>query len=32
MEAQQSGDWARYGEKILRLGEVLSRLPAPPPQ
>ena len=30
MEAQRAGDWARYGEEIRRLGEVLSRLPAPP--
>ncbi len=32
MEAQQSGDWARYGEEIRQLGEVLSRLSAPAPQ
>jgi len=32
MESQRSGDWARYGEEIRRLGEVLSRLPAPAPQ
>jgi len=32
MESQRSGDWARYGEEIRRLGEILSRLPAPAPQ
>jgi uncharacterized membrane protein (UPF0182 family) len=32
MEAQRSGDWARYGEEIRRLGEVLSRLSAPAPR
>jgi uncharacterized membrane protein (UPF0182 family) len=29
LEAQRAGDWARYGEEIRRLGEVLSRLGAP---
>jgi hypothetical protein len=32
MESQRSGDWARYGEEIRSLGEILSRLPAPPPE
>jgi len=32
MEAQRAGDWAGYGEQIRRLGEVLSRLPAPAPR
>ena len=26
LEAQRDGDWARYGEEIERLGEVLERL------
>ena len=26
LEAQRDGDWARYGEEIERLGEVLQRL------
>jgi uncharacterized membrane protein (UPF0182 family) len=26
MQAQRSGDWARYGEEIRRLGQVLERL------
>ena len=26
LEAQRNGDWARYGEEIERLGEVLQRL------
>jgi uncharacterized protein len=26
MEAQREGDWARYGEEIRRLGELLERL------
>jgi uncharacterized membrane protein (UPF0182 family) len=26
LQAQREGDWARYGEEIQRLGEVLSRL------
>jgi uncharacterized membrane protein (UPF0182 family) len=30
LEAQRAGDWARYGEEIKRLGEVLQRMnPAP---
>jgi uncharacterized membrane protein (UPF0182 family) len=32
MDAQRAGDWARYGEEIRRLGEALTRLPAPAPQ
>jgi hypothetical protein len=31
LEAQRAGDWARYGDEIGRLGEVLERLPAAPP-
>lgn len=34
LEAQRAGNWARYGEEIARLGEILDRLaqsqPAPP--
>jgi hypothetical protein len=26
LAAQRAGDWARYGEEIRRLGEVLDRL------
>jgi uncharacterized membrane protein (UPF0182 family) len=26
LEAQRSGDWARYGEEIRRLGEVLGQM------
>jgi uncharacterized membrane protein (UPF0182 family) len=26
LEAQRAGDWARYGEEIRRLGEILDRL------
>jgi hypothetical protein len=26
IEAQRAGDWARYGEEIKRLGEILERL------
>ena len=26
LEAQRAGDWARYGEEIKRLGEILERL------
>jgi uncharacterized membrane protein (UPF0182 family) len=26
LQAQQAGDWARYGEEIKRLGQVLERL------
>ncbi len=28
MEAQRNGDWARYGEEIRRLGELLARMRA----
>jgi uncharacterized membrane protein (UPF0182 family) len=28
IDAQRAGDWARYGEEIRLLGEVLKRLPA----
>ncbi|HKZ74531.1 MAG TPA: UPF0182 family protein, partial [Steroidobacteraceae bacterium] len=31
LEAQRAGDWARYGEEINRLGEVLQRMSAPSP-
>jgi uncharacterized membrane protein (UPF0182 family) len=30
IEAQRAGDWARYGEEIRQLGEVLRRMNAPP--
>ena len=30
IEAQRAGDWARYGEEIKRLGEVLQRMSAAP--
>jgi uncharacterized membrane protein (UPF0182 family) len=26
VEAQRSGDWARYGEELSRLGDVLRQL------
>jgi uncharacterized membrane protein (UPF0182 family) len=26
LEAQRAGDWAKYGEEIRRLGEILERL------
>jgi uncharacterized membrane protein (UPF0182 family) len=26
LEAQKAGDWAKYGEEIKRLGEILDRL------
>ena len=26
IEAQKAGDWAKYGEEIKRLGEILERL------
>jgi uncharacterized protein len=26
IEAQRAGDWAKYGEEIKRLGELLERL------
>jgi uncharacterized protein len=29
LEAQKAGDWAKYGEEIRRLGELLERLRAP---
>ena len=29
LEAQKAGDWAKYGEEIRRLGEVLERMRAP---
>jgi len=28
MQAQRAGDWARYGEEIRRLGELLERIRA----
>jgi len=28
VEAQRSGDWARYGEALSQLGEVLRQLQA----
>jgi uncharacterized membrane protein (UPF0182 family) len=28
VEAQRAGDWARYGEELARLGEVLRQLQA----
>ena len=28
LAAQRAGDWARYGEEIRKLGEVLERLGA----
>ncbi|MBL8988273.1 MAG: UPF0182 family protein [Gemmatimonadetes bacterium] len=31
LAAQRAGDWARYGEEIKKLGEVLERLGGPPP-
>jgi uncharacterized membrane protein (UPF0182 family) len=30
LEAQRQGDWARYGEEIKRLGEILDRMAAAP--
>jgi hypothetical protein len=30
MQAQRAGDWARYGEEVRRLGEILDRLAKPP--
>ena len=30
LEAQRAGDWARYGEEIKRLGEILERLARQP--
>ncbi len=32
LEAQRAGDWARYGEEIRQLGEVLERLAGPEPR
>jgi uncharacterized membrane protein (UPF0182 family) len=29
LEAQRAGDWAKYGEEIRRLGELLERMRAP---
>ncbi len=29
LEAQKAGDWAKYGEEIRRLGELLDRMRAP---
>ena len=29
LEAQKAGDWAKYGEEIRRLGELLERMRAP---
>jgi uncharacterized protein len=29
IEAQRAGDWARYGEELKRLGEVLQRMRGP---
>jgi hypothetical protein len=28
IEAQRNGDWARYGEEIKQLGQILERLEA----
>jgi len=30
LEAQRAGDWARYGEELKRLGEILERLARQP--
>ena len=30
MTAQRAGDWARYGEEIKRLGDLLARIGAGP--
>jgi uncharacterized protein len=27
--AQRAGDWAKYGEEIRRLGEILQRMKQP---
>jgi len=35
LQAQRAGDWARYGEELRRLGELLERIGAggsPPPR
>jgi uncharacterized membrane protein (UPF0182 family) len=29
LEAQRAGDWAKYGEEIKRLGELLERMRSP---
>jgi uncharacterized membrane protein (UPF0182 family) len=29
LEAQRAGDWAKYGEEIRRLGELLEKMRAP---
>jgi uncharacterized membrane protein (UPF0182 family) len=29
LDAQRAGDWAKYGEEIKRLGEVLDKMKAP---
>jgi uncharacterized membrane protein (UPF0182 family) len=29
LEAQKAGDWAKYGEEIRKLGELLERMRAP---
>ena len=26
LDAQRAGDWARYGEEIRRLGEILAKM------
>jgi uncharacterized membrane protein (UPF0182 family) len=28
VEAQRNGDWAKYGEELKRLGDVLARMRA----
>jgi uncharacterized membrane protein (UPF0182 family) len=30
IEAQRAGDWARYGEEIRKLGEVIERMSPKP--
>jgi uncharacterized membrane protein (UPF0182 family) len=30
LDAQRAGDWARYGEEIRRLGEILEQLAQQP--
>jgi uncharacterized membrane protein (UPF0182 family) len=29
IEAQRAGDWAKYGEEIRKLGELLERMRPP---
>jgi uncharacterized membrane protein (UPF0182 family) len=29
LDAQRAGDWAKYGEEIRRLGELLERMRQP---